>query len=58
MLPPRVVLNRVYRLLVADLDVEGREKLDGDLWAPAEGWDAAEAAMLRRLDAVATEGGG
>jgi hypothetical protein len=49
-LPARVVLNRVYVLLVANRDAESRAELDGELWAPVGGWDAAERDLWRRID--------
>jgi hypothetical protein len=36
------VLNRVLRHLTAGLDFLQREAFDAELYAPAEGWDAAE----------------
>lgn len=49
----RVVLNRVYRLMTANRDKEQREEFDGQLWAPVEGWDAAEMRLWQHIDAAA-----
>lgn len=54
MLPARLVLNRVYVLLVANRDAESRAELDGELWAPVGGWDAAERDLWRRIDEAGT----
>jgi hypothetical protein len=51
-----VVLNRIYAYLIAGADEEGREKFDADLYAPLEGWDAADAALMAAINAAA-EGG-
>jgi len=53
-----VVLNRVYLYLVTGRDGEDREKFDTELWAPLEGWAAAEADAWRRLDELAVDGDG
>lgn len=50
-----MVLNRVYRLLTANKDAEQREELDGELWAPVEGWDAAERRLWQHIDTAASE---
>jgi hypothetical protein len=55
-LPVRVVLNRVYRHWTAGLDSEQREKLDAELYAPPEGWEAADADLLQRIYEAADEG--
>jgi hypothetical protein len=44
-----VALNRVHRLLVAGLDSEQREKFESELYAPEEGWDAAEARVYANI---------
>jgi hypothetical protein len=53
----RVVLNRIYAYLIAGADEEGRERFEADLYAPMEGWSAAEAALWQAIDEAA-EGGG
>lgn len=57
-MPVRVVCNVVYAHLAAGLDAEGREKLDEQLEAPVEGWEAVEARLWRRFDEAAAGGGG
>lgn len=52
----RVVLNRVYAYLIAGADGEGRDKFEADLYAPMEGWDAAEAALWQAIDKAAAGG--
>lgn len=47
------MLNRAYALLVANMDGEQREKFDGELYAPAEGWDAVEARAFRNMAILA-----
>lgn len=51
-----MILNRTYVYLIAGRDAEDREKFDNDLWAPPEGWEAAEANAWAALDELAEEG--
>lgn len=51
-----MVLNRVYALLVTDLNREQRDEFDGELYAPIEGWDAAEERLWDHIDEQAEEG--
>lgn len=42
--------NLVYAHLVTGLDQKQRESFDNDLYAPEDGWDAAERRFQERLD--------
>lgn len=51
---PRLFCNVTFAWLMKDLDSEGRKALERELYAPADGWDAAN----QRVLAAMTEGNG
>jgi hypothetical protein len=53
-MPPRVFLNLVYAWLVREADSEERQRIDGALYAPADGGNE----MANLLSNVLTEDGG
>lgn len=47
---PRIVCNTVYAYLMHGRDVDGRRELHDQIYAPLEGWDAAEAQFWSRVE--------
>ena len=50
-----MLCNVVYAHLTAGMGPQAREAFDAELYAPAGGWEQAEADMWRRIDEAAAE---
>jgi hypothetical protein len=53
---PRLFCNIVWARLLAGQDREGRETVEREVYAPAEGWGAAEANLWDRIMGAGEEG--